>query len=205
VSRIDTVLGMDIDKSVTNCNSTTNGMTEGMTKGMMNGHTSEQKTEKLNNIPKKPRNLPHYTGVASTKEFPAMQKINPKHLAFMELKEKSNLTETQIAEALNYHRSYIPELKKKLDKWSIVCSKTKRLAKKALIETLEMQAVTKQVVTKAGDVVEIEDRPTHANRLQAVSLVLERADPVVQQIETKTVSMSMDISPIDYSKYQRKD
>lgn len=154
---------------------------------------------------KKKKHIPTFDGTKSkTKQIP-FKKINDKHLAMQELREKSNLSDTQIANALGYHRSYIPNLKKKLDKTSLVSHKAKKLARKAVIETLEMQPVKVQKVSKNGEIVEVDEKPTHSNRLTAAAMVLDRSEPIIQRHQNESVNINLDGTLLDYSNFRRKE
>lgn len=171
--------GSNEPKSVTNCNTTT----------------------------EKKKFIPSFDGTKSRRIEKPMVEVNPKHLAFLELRDKSSLNETQIAEVLGYNRTYIPQLKKRLDQTSIVTKTMKRLAKRAVKETLEMKPV--MIITekknKDGTPASVAVYPTHTNRLTAASMVLERAEPVIQHVESHNLNVQLDMSPVDLSKYRRKD
>lgn len=125
-----------------------------------------------------------------------------RHEAVKTLLDHSSLTQVEIAKQLNYKPEYIRELKKKLDKTSIVTAKTKRLAKRAVMETLEMKAVTEVKIDNKGNKVTVEDKPTHANRLSAAAMILDRAEPVIQRHQTESVNINLDGTLLDYSSFQ---
>ena len=149
--------------------------------------------------------IPTHTGQKSKLIDKPLQKINSKHLALQELREKSNLSDTQIAQALGYTQSYMPMLKRKLDKTSLVSAKAKRLAKKAVIETLEMKAVTEVKLDNKGNEVTVENKPSHSNRLTAAAMVLDRSEPVIQRHQNENVNVNLDGTLLDYSSFRRKD
>lgn len=157
-----------------------------------------------NTIPKKKKFVPVNTGIKSKVEHTPFKIINDKHIALQALRENSTLNDTQIANALGYHRSYIPSLKKKLDKTSLVSVKAKRLAKKAVIETLEMKAVTETKLDNKGNEVIVENKPSHSNRLTAAAMVLDRSEPIVQRHQSESVTINFDGTLLDYSQFQDK-
>ena len=96
------------------------------------------------------------------------------------------MTDTQIATALGYSKTYLPALKRNLELHSIVTPRIQRAAKKALLETLELKPVTRETACK-GEVVTYEDKPTHKDRMDAVREVMARTDV----IKTRTESLSI--------------
>ena len=134
-----------------------------------------------------------------------LKNITPRQMAVQELLEKSQMPINAIAKAMNYHESYIPQLRRKLESTSIVSAKAKRLAKKAVIETLEMKAVTEKKLDNKGNIVEVEDKPSHSNRLTAAAMVLDRSEPIIQHHQNENVSINLDGTLLDYSKFRRKD
>lgn len=150
----------------------------------------------------KKKYIPRYSGVKTKKLQQPFKEINDKHIVLQELREKTSLTDTQIANALGYNRQYLPQLKRKLDRTSLVSAKTKRLAKNAVIETLEMKAVTEVKLDNKGNEVIIEDKPSHSNRLTAAAMVLDRSEPIIQRHQSESVNINLDGTLLDYSHFQ---
>lgn len=155
-----------------------------------------------NTLPEKKKYIPSFTGKRSKKLHEPFKIINDKHVVLQALQEKTNLSDTQIANALGYNRQYIPQLKKRLDKTSLVSARSKRLAKKAVIETLEMKAVTEKKLDNKGNPVDVENKPSHSNRLAAAAMVLDRSEPIVQRHQSESVNINLDGTLLDYSLFQ---
>lgn len=158
-------------------------------------------TENCNTTSENRKFVPKFNGKRSKKLQEPFKEINDKHIVLQELREKTNLTDTQIANALGYNRQYLPQLKRKLDKTSLVSAKAKRLAKKAVIETLEMKAVTETKLDNKGNEVVVENKPTHSNRLTAAAMVLDRSEPIIQRHQTESVNINLDGTLLDYSSF----
>ena len=90
-------------------------------------------------------------------------------------------------------------------KTSLVSAKAKRLAKKAVIETLEMKAVTEVKLDNKGNEVTVENKPSHSNRLTAAAMVLDRSEPIIQRHQNESVNINLDGTLLDYSGFRRKD
>lgn len=146
-----------------------------------------------------PKNKPKNS---RTGRYMPIQKPTARHEAVKTLLDHSSLTQVEIAAQLNYKPEYIRELKKKLDKTSIVTAKTKRLAKRAVMETLEMKAVTETKLDNKGNEVVVENKPTHSNRLTAAAMVLDRSEPIIQRHQTESVNINLDGTLLDYSQFQ---
>lgn len=135
------------------------------------------------------------------REWKALKKLTDRQILAQELLEKSQIPTAQIARGLGYAPPYLHTLKKKLDKTSLVSAKAKRLAKKAVIETLEMQAVTEKKLDNKGNEVLVEIKPSHANRLTAAAMVLDRSEPIVQKHQTQSVNINLDGTLLDYTNF----
>ena len=158
-----------------------------------------------NTVSEKKKFIPTYDGSKSQKIQLPFKKLNDKHIVLQALIEKTDITDTQIANALGYNRTYVPQLKAKLEKTSLVSAKAKRLAKKAVIETLEMKAVTETKLDNKGNQVEVENKPSHSNRLTAAAMVLDRSEPIIQRHQNESVSINLDGTLLDYSNFRRKE
>jgi len=155
------------------------------------------------------KKLTETTQIKPKRIIKPLKKLSPRHIVAQELLEKSQIPITTIAKALNYNRCYVNELKKKLDKTSIVSEKAKRLAKKAVIETLEMKPIVLNSVDKSNNVIGIGDtiiNPTISHRLQAASMVLDRSEPAVQRHESASVNLNLSAADWDgYAKFRRTE
>ena len=132
------------------------------------------------------KHLPIYTGAKSKIPPTPLGKLSSKHLALKVLRESGKMTDTQIATALGYSKTYLPALKRNLELHSIVTPQIQRAAKKALLETLELKPVTRETAFK-GEITTYEDKPTHRDRMDAVREVMSRTDVV----KTRTESLSI--------------
>lgn len=103
----------------------------------------------------------------------------------------------QIAKALGYNPSYFPIVKHKLEKHSLASPQMRKKAFKAVKETLEMKPHDATVFIK-GEPQTIPVYPTHTNRLAAAQMVADRCEPVVNRVE----SVSVSFSKVDLSEYQ---
>lgn len=137
------------------------------------------------------------TDIKPKKEYQPFENLKPKHIAAIELLEHSQLSEGQIARALGYHPSYFTTVKNKLEKHSLASPQMRKKAFKAVKETLEMKPHEATVFVR-GKPQTIPVFPTHSNRLQAAQMVADRCEPVVNRVE----SVSVSFSKVDLSEYQ---
>lgn len=149
-----------------------------------------------------PESVTNCNTIKRKQRYAPIKKPTARHEAVKTLLDYSTLTQSEIAEQLNYKPEYVRELKKKLDKTSIVSSKTKRLAKKRLEEILERKPSSIEKLDKEGNPVVFNDYPTHSHVLEAVEKVISRSEPAIQKHQTQSVNINLDGTLLDYTNFQ---
>lgn len=128
-----------------------------------------------------------------------------KKSAMLSVLENTDLTQTEVAKAFNVTPAVTTKIYdnvEKIKKHTIQTSKHQKLASKAILDCLKGVPVKKEIVLKTGDVVPYDYYPDYNDRHRAAAMVLDRTEPKVTKIQSESISMSLEINPIDYSKYR---
>lgn len=127
------------------------------------------------------------------------RRLTKKQVGFLALR-RSGLSVKDAAETIGYNVTHAHVLNKKLEKHSLKTPELAKLAKKAVTETLRMEAIQRQSVLRSGEVVTYEEKPSVSNRLDAARLVLERTEPAIRKAETVNLNGTLAV-PVDLSRY----
>ena len=126
-----------------------------------------------------------------------------RQFAVQELLEKSQMPIAAIAKATGYAPSTVHELRKRPNLNSIITPKILKLAKQRLLDILELKPNPAEKVTGSGEVVPYKNYPEHGAVLAAIEKVIERSEPAVHKVESRSMAMQF-ISPIDLSTFRVK-
>ena len=146
------------------------------------------------------KKLTETTQIKPKRIIKPLKKLSPRHIVAQELLEKSQIPITTIAKALNYNRCYVNELKKKLEKTSLVSLQRVKLAHRTISDKMKMKPVEMEKVLKDGTVVKYMDYPPHAVALDAAKTIAHQHEPVIQRHQNENVNL--DATVMDYSRFK---
>ena len=136
--------------------------------------------------------------------FKPLKKCTNRQIAADILLKSQQLSQSEIAEQLNYSISGIKTLKKKLDKTSLVTAKRLKRAYKVVDNILDQKPLEIEKNIN-GEIQTIKDYPSHAVALDAAKRVIDQHQPIVQRHQNENVSINLDGTLLDYSNFRRKE
>ena len=119
--------------------------------------------------------------------------------------EHSDMSQVDVAKAFEVTPGMVTKIKddkEKIKKYSIQTSKHQKLASKVILDAMQCKPVKKEIVTKSGDVVSYNYYPGYNDMHRAAATVLDRTEPKITKIQSESMSLSLEINPIDYQKYR---
>ena len=135
----------------------------------------------------------------------SLVKCTNRQLAVKTLLENSNLSQREIGETLNYSTSNVKRIKGKLDTMSIVSPQTLRLAHKTLKNKMKQIPIEVEKIIN-GEVVRINDYPSHAVALDAAKRVIDQHEPIIQRHQSANINLNLSSTDWDgYDKFRRKE
>lgn len=130
-----------------------------------------------------------------------LKKHTNRQIAADILLKSGELSQSQIAEQLNYTVSGLKTLKQRLDKTSLVTSKRLKKAYKVVDNILDQKPLEIEKVVN-GEITTIKDYPSHSVALDAAKRVIDQHQPIIQRHQTESININLDGTLLDYSHFQ---
>ena len=122
------------------------------------------------------------------------QKMTPKQIAFVALKQQG-LNNSQIEKVSGITRGYGAFLEKRLEgRYDLRSNIMVKHAHRAIKSTLKMQPIEVEKINIINGIertVKEKVYPSHTNRLTAATMVMDRDQPVIQHIQSKTLLINI--------------
>lgn len=126
--------------------------------------------------------------------------------AMLSVIENTDMSQSQIAQAFGVTPAIATRVKddaERIKKLTIQTPQMQRLAVKQVKACLQQKPITRTITTKSGEVITYDHYPDFADIDRAVGRVLDRTEPKITKIQSESMSISLEINPIDYDKYRQ--